>query len=354
MNFFHEWGIPLIVLSGWTVLVLAAIPPVMNRLKRKAEQNHHEFNAIFLSALGTPLLLFLLGIGLNVFDDLLPPIPAKWEKYISASLLVLFVLAGYLFVDRLMLRVLRRYSKTVDFITSTAGVIKTLYRSALLIFAGLIVLDKLKITITPFLASLGIGGIVVALALQDTLANFFSGIYLFFDKPVRIGDYVKLESGEEGYVAQVGWHSTRIQMLSNNVVIVSNSKLSGSRITNFYLPEREVAVLVNLGVAHQSDLDKVEKVTVEVAREVLHETKGGVKEFEPFIRYNRIGESGINFTVILRADEYADQYLIIHEFIKRLHRRYKTEGIETALSVQDAITKKLTSETESRDDREKA
>ena len=353
MNFFHEWGIPLIVLLGWTVLVLAAIPPVMNRLKRKAEQSQHEFNAIFLSALGTPLLLFLLGIGLNVFDDLLPPIPAKWEKYISASLFVLFVLAGYLFVDRLMLRVLSRYSKTVDFITSTAGVIKTLYRSALLIFAGLIVLDKLKITITPFLASLGIGGIVVALALQDTLANFFSGIYLFFDKPVRIGDYVKLESGEEGYVAQVGWHSTRIQMLSNNVVIVSNSKLSGSRITNFYLPEQEVAVLVNLGVAHQSDLDKVEKVTVEVAKEVLRNTKGGVKEFEPLIRYNRIGESGINFTVILRADEYADQYLIIHEFIKRLHRRYKTEGIETASSVQDAIIKKLASETESRDDREK-
>ncbi len=353
MNLFHEWGIPLIVLSGWTVLVLAAIPPVMNRLKRKAEQSQHEFNAIFLSALGTPLLLLLLGIGLNVFDDMLPPIPAKWEKYISASLFVLFVLAGYLFVDRLMLRVLRRYSKTVDFITSTAGVIKTLYRSALLIFAGLIILDRLKITITPFLASLGIGGIVVALALQDTLANFFSGIYLFFDKPIRIGDYVKLESGEEGYVAQVGWHSTRIQMLSNNVVIVSNSKLSGSRITNFYLPEQEVAVLVNLGVAHQSDLDKVEKVTVEVAKEVLHETKGGVKEFEPFIRYNRIGESGINFTVILRADEYADQYLIIHEFIKRLHRRYKTDGIETASSVQDTIIKKLASETESRDDREK-
>lgn len=353
MNFFHEWGIPLIVLLGWTVLVIAAIPPVMNRLRRKAEQRGHEFNAIFLSALGTPLILFLLGIGLKVFDDMLPTFPEKWEKYFSASLLVLFVLAGYLFIDRLMLRVLTRYSKTVDFITSTAGVIKTLYRSALLMFAGLIVLDRLKITITPFLASLGIGGIVVALALQDTLANFFSGIYLFFDKPVKIGDYVKLESGEEGYVAQVGWHSTRIQMLSNNVVIVSNSKLSGSRITNYYLPEREVAVLVNLGVAHQSDLDKVEKVTVEVAKEVLRETKGGVKEFEPFVRYNRFGESGINFTVILRADEYADQYLIIHEFIKQLHRRYKTEGIRTPSSVQDAIIRKLASEAESRDDREK-
>jgi len=112
-----------------------------------------------------------------------------------------------------------------------------------------------------------------------------------------------------------------------------------SLVTNFHLPESELAVLVNTDVAYQSDLEKVEKVTIEVAKEVLQETEGAVKEFEPFIRYNAFGESSINFTVILRAKEYANQYLIVHEFIKRLHNRYRSEGIEIPFSTRTVYLK---------------
>ncbi len=346
MNFFDDWGIPLIFLSVWIAFILTAIPSFVNHLRKRAEQRQHAFNSVLLSVLGTPLVLILLGIGLNLFIDMIPSVPEKWEKYLNTSLFMLFVLAGYLFMDRLMMRVIRRYSKTVDVIASAAGVTKTLYRIILLAFTAFIILDHLKITITPFLASLGIGGLVVALALQDTLSNFFSGIYLSFDKPIRIGDYIRLEWGEEGYVTQVGWHSTRIQTLSNNTVIVSNAKLAGSRITNFYLPGQEIPVSVNLGVTYESDLEKVENVTVGVAREVLNDTDGGVKEFEPSISYSSFGDSGIHFTVNLRAKEYADQYLIIHEFIKRLHRRYEAEGIEITSPVRNVYIRKGASETE--------
>jgi small-conductance mechanosensitive channel len=88
-----------------------------------------------------------------------------------------------------------------------------------------------------------------------------------------------------------------------------------------------MAVLVNLGVHYGSDLQKVEQVTVEVAKEVMKEVAGGVPGFQPFIRYNTFGDFSINFTVILRGKEFVDQYLIKHEFIKRLHARYKKEGI---------------------------
>jgi small-conductance mechanosensitive channel len=230
-------------------------------------------------------------LGLNLFIDTIPPIPSKWVKYIDALLIILFVLASYLFVDRMMVEILRRYDKKVDIIASSTGVMKTLYRALILAFIFLIVLDRLKITITPFLASLGIGGLVVALALQDTLSNFFSGIYINLDKPIRIGDYIRLESGQEGYVIHIGWRSTRIRMLPNNILIVPNARLVSSQITNFYLPESQLAVLVNVGVSYQSDLEKVERVTIEVAREILQETAGAVKEFEPFIRFNTFGES---------------------------------------------------------------
>jgi len=94
------------------------------------------------------------------------------------------------------------------------------------------------------------------------------------------------------------------------------------------IPESDLSILVNVSVSYQSGLEKVERVTVDVARQVLEETEGADKEFEPFIRYSSFGDSGINFTVILRGKEYTNQYLIIHQFIKCLHRRYQLEGIE--------------------------
>ena len=128
-------------------------------------------------------------------------------------------------------------------------------------------------------------------------------------------------------------------MLPNNTVIVPNAKLVSSQITNFYLPETEMAVLVQVGVSYQSDLEKVERVTIDVAREVLQQVEGGVKEFEPFIRYHTFSDFSINFTVILRAKEYVHKYLITHEFIKRLHQRYQSEGIEIPFPIRTIYMK---------------
>jgi small-conductance mechanosensitive channel len=334
MKPFYEWGIPSIAYLLWIALVLIMVPRLMRYLKQKAERTRNNFDEVLVSALGIPLILFFIGLGFTVFIDSMPPLPKKWIRYSDALLILLFVLAGYLFLDRLMIEVLRRYSKKIEIMETSVGVLKILYRTLILGFIFLIILDRLNITITPFLASLGIGGLVIALALQDTLANFFAGIYIFFDKPIRIGDYIMLESGKEGYVTQIGWRSTRVRMLPNNILIVPNTKLISSQITNFYLPETEMAIQVQVGVSYQSDLEKVERVTVEVGKEVLQEVRGGVKEFEPFIRYHTFSDFSINFTVILRAREYVDKYLIVHEFIKRLHKRYQQEGIEIPFPVR--------------------
>lgn len=339
MKLLYEWGIPFIAFLIWIVLTIIIVPAFVRHLKKKADQRGRASGEIFVSVLKTPLILFLLGLGLKFFLDAIPPIPAKWVKYTDAFFLILFVLAVYLFVDRLMIGVLRWYGKKVEIIASSEAVMKALYRSIILIFIILIILDSLKITITPFIASLGVGGVVVGLALQDTLSNFFSWIYIVSNRPIRIGDYVLVDAGKEGYVDRIGWRNVRIKMLSNNMLIVPNNKLVSSHVINFHLPEQEMAVLVNAGVAYDSDLEKVERVTTEVAKQVLQETEGGVKEFQPFIRYNTFGESSINFTVILRAKEYADQYLIIHEFIKRLHRRYQHEGIEIPFPVRTVYLK---------------
>jgi small-conductance mechanosensitive channel len=191
----------------------------------------------------------------------------------------------------------------------------------------LVILNGLGLSITPMLTALGVGGLAVALAMQEPLGNFFAGVFLTLAGQIRVGDYIKLDSGQEGYVVDFSWRSTRLRMLANNLVVVPNSKLAQAILVNHHLPSHEMAVLVEVGVDYASDLRHVERVVTEVGRGVMSEVPGGIPEFEPFVRYHTFADSSINFTVILRAREYVDQYLIKHEFIKRLHARFDREGI---------------------------
>ncbi|MCA9381083.1 mechanosensitive ion channel, partial [Candidatus Dojkabacteria bacterium] len=174
----------------------------------------------------------------------------------------------------------------------------------------------------------GVGGLAVALALQDTLTNLFAGFYIIAARKIKPGDYIELESGQEGFVEDVSWRNTTIRTLQNYIIIVPNATLANVILTNYQLPVSDLAILMNVGVSYDSDLELVEKVTVEVAKEVMVEVAGAVPEFDPFIRYNDFAASSINFTVIMRGKQYTDRYLINHEFVKRLHKRYAKEGVE--------------------------
>lgn len=197
----------------------------------------------------------------------------------------------------------------------------------ILLIGILIILNALGISIAPILAGLGIGGLAVALALQDTLSNLFAGLQIIISRQLKPGDYVKLSSGEDGYVVDITWRNTTIRELTNNLIIIPNAKLAQTIVKNYYLPEKGMAVLVQVGVSYDSDLEKVERVVVEVAKETMKDVPGAIKDFEPFIRYHTFADFSINFSVILRCEEFVNQYMLKHEFIKRLHKRFKKENI---------------------------
>jgi len=201
--------------------------------------------------------------------------------------------------------------------------------------ALIMALDTAGIEVSPLLASLGIAGLAVALAFQDTLSNFFSGVYISLDRPIREGDYILLESGQEGYVEKIGWRSTSIRMPANNLIIVPNTKLASSIITNFHTPSKPLSVPIPVSVSYNSDLERVEKVTLEVASAIQKKLHITDKDFEPRMRYTGFADSGITFNVILRANEYMDKFPLTHEFIKALHARYCEEGIEVPYPKRD-------------------
>ncbi|HVT86636.1 MAG TPA: mechanosensitive ion channel family protein [Chitinophagaceae bacterium] len=224
-------------------------------------------------------------------------------------------------------------------IVHSTSIISNILRIIIYTIGFLFLLQSLGISITPLLTALGVSGLAVALALQETLTNLFAGVQIIASGKIKPNDYIQLNTGEEGYVEDIAWRSTTVRALSNNIIIIPNSKLAGTIVRNFSLPENEIAVLVNLGVSYSSDLDKVEKITIEVAAETLKEVQGGVAEFAPFIRYNKFNNSSIDFTVILRGKEFTDQYLIQHEFIKRLQKRYLRENVEIPFPIRTIYMK---------------
>lgn len=252
-------------------------------------------------------------------------------------LLILLLISIAMVLARVAAGFIRLYFNSVQGLPSSS-LIMNVVRIIIGVLFGLIILQSLGIQVTPLLGALGVGGLAVALALQETLANLFAGIVIILSKQLRPNDFVQLSSGEQGYVEDISWRNTTIRSLPNNMIIVPNAELSTTIITNYYQPEQQMSVLVDVGVSYESDLEHVEEVTVEVATEVMTEVEGGIPEEEPFIRYNNFGDFSIDFTVIMQTSEVVNQYIIKHEFIKRLHRRYGEEGIKIPFPIRTIQT----------------
>ncbi|MDP8261290.1 MAG: mechanosensitive ion channel family protein [Candidatus Kappaea frigidicola] len=330
--------LPLLVLAFFLLLGVILRFLVSKYLLAWAKKTRIKWDDVLIENLKrwVPFWTFIMGlyVALDMWGIAVAQTTFMGKLLLTALVLTITVAAANIFSTALSI-----LAEKEDGALAVSSLTKNITRIVIFLMGGLIILRSLGISITPILGTLGVGGLAVALALQETLANIFSGIYVTIAKNIRIGDFIKLETGEEGYVVDIGWRATKVRMLPNNIVIIPNSKLGQSVLTNYYMPETEMAVLVQVGVHYQSDLKHVEKVTIEVGEETLKEVQGGVAGFKPFIRYHTFDDFSINFTVILRCKEFVDNYLIKHEFIKRLHARYNKEGIVIPFPIRDVYIK---------------
>lgn len=320
------------IFFGSFLIGLLAQGLVSSRLRRLAARTASRWDEVLIRALrGMLILWFSLG-GLAGALKLVT-LPREPAHLIAKAIALAAILSAILFAVRLATGLIRAYTDRM------AGVPTSLFRNVTVVVVYLvgflIILDYLGVSITPLLTALGVGGLAVALALQDTLSNLFSGLHILMTKKIRPGDYVRLDTGDEGYVDDITWRNTIIKALSNNMVIVPNNKVATSIVTNFHLPETEMGVLVDVGVGYDNDLRRVEALLVETATETMKDVQGGIPEFAPYVRFHTYGESGVVGTVILRGREFSDQYRIKHEFLARLHERFRREGIAFPTAARD-------------------
>ena len=320
-------SIPVIYLV-WVFILFILKKFSLRYIRKVAERTQTKLDDLFINAADFPLVILIFASGGLISARMIPvssgiPLTNCFLTGFKAAT----ILAIALFFDRFLSAVIELYSKKTEILKTSGGIVHGLIRAVVICLGMLVLLDSFGVSITPVLASLGIGSLAVALALQPTLENFFSGIQIVTDKPIQIGHFIKLDSGEEGYVEKIGWRSTWIRMPQNNMVVIANKTLVNARVINYYYPSPDLVAAIEVGVPYYSDLERAEKAAVEVGLEVMREVSGGVKDFIPVVRFHTFGDSSINFTVVLWAREIGDIGLLKHEFIKRLHKRFEEEGI---------------------------
>ncbi len=202
---------------------------------------------------------------------------------------------------------------------------------------ALMALDMVGISITPLIAGLGIGGIAVALAFQPTLSNLFSGTFMVSEGELNEGDFIEMEGGPSGFVVDVSWRSTKIRDRFNNLIMIPNSKIMDSVMTNYYSQSKAMTVIVQCGVSYDSDLERVEEVALEVAGGVRDDIEVAIDDFDPVVRFTEFGDSNIDFVVVMQAEDRLGTFVVKHELIKRLHTRFNREGIEINYPVRKLV-----------------
>ncbi|MDW8294337.1 MAG: mechanosensitive ion channel family protein [Aquificaceae bacterium] len=309
---------------------------ILYRIRRVAIKSRWDWDEVLVDSLRLMPTLWSLLLAIHLSSEYLP-LPKGLANLRDKALWVALILSLTLFISRLLGGFLSLYMKKYREDIPATSLVVQIAKLLVLLVGLLIALDKIGIAITPILTALGVGGLAVALALRDTLENLFAGFHVLATRQIKPGDYIKLQSGEEGFVEDITWRNTILRQQANNIIIVPNSKLSTSIIVNYHMPQPELNITIPVGVSYDSDLERVERVTLEIARQVQKEVESGVPDFEPRVRFTGFGDFSINFNVILRAKDFESQHLLRHEFIKRLKRAYEQEDIKIPYPVREVF-----------------
>jgi small-conductance mechanosensitive channel len=323
-----QLAVPVALLIG-TVVAGLIVRRVLFRVVREwAAHTESQLDVLITGTLSGPIVLWSLILGFHLATQN-SEIPRPYLHYVPITLQALWILSLTIAMSRLAGNTVRFYGGRVAGVQAVTSLTQKL---AQLVVVAVGVVWMLKVvfdlSLTPILTTLGVGGLAFALALQDTLSNLFAGFYVSISRLVRIGDYIKLNTGEEGYVTDINWRCTLLLGISNNLVVIPNSKLGQAIYTNYHLPEQRMMVSMSFGVGYESDIDRVEAVLLDVVESAAGQIPGMLAEPAPYVRFAPgPGDWALGFQVNFQVTEFSNQYLVQSELRKRIFKRFRAEGI---------------------------
>ena len=304
---------------------------VLRALRTWSERSHSRPGRIVEQSLRGPTWIWIAIFAAHVATQL-SALPANVTSALPTVLLNLWIVSLTLMCMRIARETVRLYGAQVPGALPVTTLTQNLAQAAVLILGILVLLGPHLARLTGVLTALGVGGLAVALALQDTLSNLFAGFYVAVSGHIRLGDYIKLNTGEEGYVTDIGWRSTIIRAPAHNLIIVPNAKLAQANVTNFHLPEKRMASSLVVKVPYESDPERVEQVLLEVVLQAVGEVPGLLAEPAPSVQFDPgFGAYSFGLSMNYQVEEFSKQGPVRHELRKRIWRRFKDEGIQIPL-----------------------
>ncbi|MCS6935964.1 MAG: mechanosensitive ion channel family protein [Candidatus Bipolaricaulota bacterium] len=326
-----DFLIPLGVTVGVWITGLIVRHYLFRYLHRIAAQTEWAFDDIVIKITRGPFVIWALMLGIYIALQI-SRLPDPVVNELGKLLLGLAILSVTLVIANILAELILRSATKAQ--VPTPQLIPNITKAVVIGLGVLVLLGTLGIQITPILTAFGIGGLAVALALQDTLSNLFAGFYTTLAKQVRVGDFIRLDSGIEGQVVDISWRTTTVRDPFNNLIVIPNTKLSQSIITNYALPEPALTLRLPVGVSYDSDPEHVERVLLEIAKGAQGQVSGMEESVEPVVRFTGFGESALEFVLIVRVKAFQDQFTVAHELRKRIFKRFREEGIEIPFPVR--------------------
>ena len=296
-------------------------------LRRWAVGAESQLADLLIPTLARPIILWSLILAFHVATQG-ADIPPRYMRYIHPTLDVLWVLSITAAVSTFAGRAVRHYGAPVTGVKSVTSLTQKLVQLAV-VAVGLVWLLKVvfDISLTPILTTLGVGGLAVALALQDTLSNLFAGFYVSISGLVNLGDYIRLNSGEEGYITDITWRCTTMRTNANNLIVIPNNKLAQAIYTNYYLPEPRMGLSIILNLAMDSDVRRALAILEDEIGKAVGTVPGTIADPAPSVRFNGPGEAGLAFQINCNIARFADQFQVLSDLRMLLYVRLRSEGI---------------------------
>lgn len=335
-NMFEMLLVPLCI-QLVALAVGLCLNKIINTKLHSKLQDTESFQYVFINALKGLPISWCSGIGLYWTITTLQMTP-RVQTLLSNILLGVILFTVTRVIARTLVGMIDMHTTRNDANMPKTSLLNNIANIIIYTIGILIILQSYGISVTPIITALGVGGMAVALALQETLANIFSGLHLIISKQIRLGDYVKLGTGEEGCVTDITWRFTTIQAVANNVIIVPNQKIASAILTNYNMPKQEISIVIPVSVSYDSDLDHVERVTLAVATEIMKKIEHTLTA-HPAVRFHTFADSSINFNVILHSSQFLNQFVLKHEFIKALTKRYREENIKIPFPIRTIVNK---------------
>ncbi len=327
----NEWGVFITTVIVWLIIggiIYFILDPLVKIFTKRTKT---DLDDKILTIIKGPVFWIILSYGiissLEVLNFSWSVIHAL-ELLYSVLIIILLCWIGFRIFKDVLISWGKKYAEKTD--TQIDDILLPLFEYvgmvAIIVIAIIATLNLFGVDVTLLMAGMGVAGLVIAFAAQDTLSNFISGMFLLTDRPFKIGDMVLMDNGDYCRVEHIGMRSTKLyNTFDHDMIVIPNNKIANEKVVNLTAPDQRMKVKISINVDYNTDIQKAKKVMLDVAAATPGIIMGD--EYKPVVRLFKFEDSAIQLRMFAMVDDLGKQWKVTGDIREGILRRFHEEGI---------------------------